>query len=94
MSIADRLQKAKPYDPGLPCSVATTLDKLQGEDKEALEAVLSTKSDKTGISNRQIHQILVDEGHTVAFYSVAAHRRKQCRCFLSEARRPQRQKAQ
>jgi len=92
LSVAERLQKAKPYDPGLPCSVASTLEKLKGEDREALEAILSTKSTETGISNRQIHEILVEEGHTVAFYSVAAHRRKQCRCFLSEARRPKKHK--
>jgi len=93
LSIAERLNNTKPYDPGLPCSVATTIANLKGDDREALEAVLSTKSNTTGISNRQIHEILLEEGHNVAFYSVAAHRRRQCRCFLSEARRPQKKKA-
>jgi hypothetical protein len=83
MSIAEKLQAAQRNSPGLPCGVAKVLDSLEGEDKKALQVIFSTRSVAGTISNRQVHQILLDEGHEIAFASISLHRRKQCRCFTS-----------
>lgn len=82
MGLADRIQDTQRSESGIPCGVAVVLRKLHGEDREAMELVLSTRSERGTISNRQLHQMLVEEGYNVAFSSIAVHRRKQCRCFI------------
>lgn len=84
MSIADRLQNTQRSETGLPCGIAKLYEKLEGDDKAALEAVLSRRSVAGQISNRQIHDILLAEGHDVAFASISTHRRQQCRCFTGK----------
>ena len=84
MSIADRLQNTQRSETGLPCGIAKVLQELQGDDREALQAVLSRRSVSGEISNRQIHDILLSEGHDVAFASISTHRRQQCRCFTGK----------
>jgi hypothetical protein len=81
MSIAQRIKNSEPVRYGPPCGMSTLLASLFEEDRSALEEILSLTIHETQISNRQLHKILLDEGHTVAFNSVALHRRKQCRCF-------------
>jgi hypothetical protein len=84
MSLAEKLTQTKRSEPGLPCGIAKVLSVLQGDDREALELVLSS-APKTGVvSNRQLHEILLSEGHDIAYSSVALHRRKQCRCFVGK----------
>lgn len=83
MSLAEKLRNAKRTEPGLPCGIGKLLTELKGEDKEAMEIIFSTRSKSGTVSNRQIHQILLDEGYEVAFASISLHRRKQCRCFTS-----------
>lgn len=51
---------------------------------------MDMRSYPIGVSNRQIHEILIDEGHDIAFASIRLHRSKQCRCYIgkdSERRR-------
>lgn len=84
MSLASKLTTATRSQTGLPCGVAKLFSELQGEDKEALEIVLNTPTGGGAISNRQIHEILMSEGHDIAFSSVSLHRRKQCRCFVGK----------
>lgn len=84
MSLADKLKTTPRSETGLPCGVSRLLQDLSGDDKEALEVVLSERSTAGKISNRQIHQILLSEGHDVAFASIATHRRQQCRCFTGK----------
>lgn len=84
MSLAEKLKTTPRSDTGLPCGVAKLLQELSGDDKEALEVVLSERSTADKISNRQIHQIILSEGHDVAFASIATHRRQQCRCFTGK----------
>lgn len=81
MSLADKLKTATRSEPGLPCGIGKVLQKLEGEDKEVLEIIFSSRSVPGTISNRQVHEILISEGHDVAFASVRLHRLKQCRCF-------------
>lgn len=83
MSLAEKLKGATRSQPGLPCGVGKLLSELQGEDKEALEIIFSTRSVSGTVSNRQVHKILLEEGYEIAFASITLHRRKQCRCYTS-----------
>ena len=84
MSLADKLKEATRTEPGLPCGVGRLLQQLTGEDKEALEIIFSSRSRSGTISNRQVHEILISEGHDVAFASVRVHRLQQCRCYVGK----------
>jgi hypothetical protein len=84
MSLADKLAATSRSSTGLPCGIGKLLSELIGDDKEALEAVFSQRSVSGTISNRQIFEILLGEGHDVAFASISMHRRQQCRCFSSQ----------
>jgi hypothetical protein len=84
VSLADKLKEATRTEPGLPCGVGRLLQELTGEDKEALEIIFSSRSRSGTISNRQVHEILISEGHDVAFASVRVHRLQQCRCYVGK----------
>jgi hypothetical protein len=84
LSLAEKLKTATRSEPGLPCGVGKLLQKLEGEDKEALEIIFSSRSRSGTISNRQVHDILISEGHDVAFASVRLHRLQQCRCYTGK----------
>ena len=84
MSLAEKLKTTPRSESGLPCGVLRLLSEIEGDDKEALEAVLSQRSRSGTISNRQIHAILLGEGHDIAFASISMHRRQQCRCFIGK----------
>jgi len=91
MGLAEKLQALPPSVAGLPCGVAKVLFSLEQTDREALEAVMAIRSvPGSTISNRQIHEILISEGHDIAFASIRLHRSKQCRCFVSKEIRQQR----
>lgn len=87
MGIANKLTAATKARTGLPCSVSVLLEKLNDEDREALENILSTSNSKShnAISSRQIYEIVVSEGHDVAYTSIANHRRRACRCFAENS---------
>ena len=96
MSLAKKMTELAPSAVGLPCGVEKTLRVLNEEDKKALEAIMNSPVIRGGISNRQIHEILLAEGYDVAFASVRLHRSKQCRCFVgkeSDLRKAIREKA-
>lgn len=82
MGLADKLKTVDQIKSGLPCGIGTLLEKLPKADREALQEVMLQAHGPARISNRQIHEVLLGEGHEIAFHSVSAHRRKQCRCFL------------
>lgn len=85
MALANRLNQINPNVPGLPCGIKKIIDSLQNqEDIEALENIMNMRSYPVGISNRQIHEVLLDEGYDVAFASVRLHRSKQCRCYVGK----------
>jgi hypothetical protein len=84
VSLAEKLKSTKRTEPGLPCGVGRILNQLTGEDKEALELVFASRSRSGTISNRQVHEILISEGHDVAFASIRLHRLQQCRCYIGK----------
>jgi hypothetical protein len=81
MSLAQKIKTLEPVRYGPPCGMSVLLENLSKEDGSALQEILSGNVHTTKISNRQLHRILLDEGHTIAFSSISLHRRKQCRCF-------------
>lgn len=84
LSLLEKLEEAanRGYlGPGLPCGVTALLQKLEGEEKKVLELLFSTPAGKNTIANTKLHEILIGEGHNIAFASIRHHRSKQCRCF-------------
>lgn len=84
MSLLEKLNEATrmgSIGPGLPCGVSLLLNSLEGEEKKALELIFSTPAGKNTVPNTKLHQILISEGHNIAFASIRHHRSKQCRCF-------------
>lgn len=84
MGLADKFSKTDQLRSGLPCGIGTLLQKLPKPDREALQGVMAQEHSRERISNRQIHEVLLEEGHDIAFHSVSAHRRKQCRCYIGQ----------
>lgn len=84
MTLAEKLNQMVPRTTGLPCGMSLVLDNLSGEDKKALEIVMSSPSVSGSISNRQIHQLLLSEGCKIAFSSIRLHRSQQCRCYTGK----------
>lgn len=86
MSLAKKLLNEKrPPGPGLPCGIGKIIENAAEEDRKALELVFSAPSSAGGITNVQIHKILLEEGYEVAFASVRMHRLKRCRCFVGKS---------
>lgn len=79
------LSEQRPPGPGLPCGVGRLIASVSEEDRKALEIVFASPSSSGGITNVQIHKILMEEGHEVAFGSVRMHRSKRCRCYIGKA---------
>jgi hypothetical protein len=84
VSLAEKLSELAPSAPGLPCGIARILQKLQGDDRVALETIANTHYVSGGVSNRQLHEILLGEGYDIAFSSIRLHRSKVCRCFVGK----------
>jgi hypothetical protein len=84
MGLAEKFKEATRSAPGLPCGIAKLLDSLDGEDREALEIIFSTKSVPGTIPNTKIHEILLSEGHDIAFASIRLHRGQRCRCYVGK----------
>lgn len=84
MSLVEKLREATRTGPGLPCGVSLLMDTLKGEDRKALEIIFSTKSIRGTVPNTKLHQILISEGHDIAFSSVRHHRSQVCRCYTGE----------
>lgn len=93
--LANRLLSEKrPQGPGLPCGVGKIIQSVGEEDRKALEFVFESPSSSGGITNVQIHKILLEEGHVVAFASVRMHRAKRCRCYVGKQASFDKQKAE
>lgn len=87
MSLADKLKEVTRSSPGLPCGIAKLMATVSKEDREALEIVFSTKSIRGTISNVQLHELLLGEGHDIAFASIRLHRSQRCRCYIGQEAR-------
>jgi hypothetical protein len=81
MALSDKLAAPPAPMHGLPCSIGTVLDKLEGAEKTALEAMLGDRA----WSQDMIWQALRDEGYQVGRQSVNRHRAGKCRCVRDAA---------
>lgn len=87
MSLADRLESARPPQRGMPCPVATILGLLPPRDADALRRVIDAeKGDPDRLGAQQIATMLgePDEGeepHEIHYAAIEKHRRRACRCY-------------
>lgn len=79
MALAERLSSRPASSGGLPCSVGALLDTLEGDERDALLAMLGTP-EKRGWPAGEIFDALTAEGHRIAFRSINPHRGGKCRC--------------
>ena len=85
MGLAEKLASIKPNSQGLPCGIRKIIDGLKKEeDIQALQNIMEMRTYPHGVSNRQIHGILLEEGYDIAFASIRLHRSKQCRCYIGK----------
>ena len=85
MTLAQRLTSTPPSNPaGLPCSIGALLARLDGDERDALLAMLGTPEQR-GWSQRQIWEALQAEGYEVGMQTVNRHRSGQCRCGRGRA---------
>lgn len=77
MALADRLNSTPQRIHGLPCSIGALEDRLDGTEREALDAMLH----QLGWSAERIYAALTAEGYEVGRQSINRHRAKACRCF-------------
>lgn len=79
MALADRLNTTPQRIHGLPCSIGALEDRLDGAEREALDAMLH----QLGWSAQRIYDALTAEGYDVGQQTINRHRSKACRCFRS-----------
>jgi hypothetical protein len=77
MALTDQLDDTPTRMTGKPCSVGALLDRLDGDELEALEAMLY----KLGWSQRRIYDACTAEGYVIGEQSINRHRSQGCRCF-------------
>lgn len=85
MSLTEKFGVIAPANGGLPCRISIILDEMSETDRDSLNFVMFEQVMANGkrLSNTQIYQVLLEEGYALTPFSVAQHRRKQCRCFVS-----------
>lgn len=82
MALSDRVSKPPAATQhGLPCSIGSLIDQLDGGELDALKAMLYDLGWNAG----QIYDALRDEGYTVGRQSINRHRGRKCRCFRDAA---------
>lgn len=77
MALTDKLTDTPRRGPGFPCSVGALLDKLPGDEADALNAMMH----ELGWSAARIYEALAAEGHEVGRQTIGRHRSRACRCF-------------
>jgi hypothetical protein len=81
MALADRLNDAPQRIAGKPCSVGALEERLDGAERQALDAMLHT----LGWSEARIYDALMSEGYEVGRQTINRHRSRACRCFKANA---------
>lgn len=81
MALADRLSNTPQRIHGLPCSIGALEDRLEGDERKALDAMLH----ELGWSANRIYAALTAEGYDVGQQTINRHRSKACRCFKAGA---------
>lgn len=69
---------------GTPCSIGALLDKLTGDELDALNLMLGTP-ERPGWAASEIYAVLTDEGYTVGYQQINKHRGNKCRCAKANA---------
>lgn len=77
MALADRLNNTPQRIAGLPCSIGALEDRLDGAERDALDAMLHG----LGWSAERIYTALTAEGYDVGRQTINRHRSRSCRCF-------------
>ena len=82
MALADHT----PPEPttGLPCSVGSLLDRLEGDELAAFLTMLGTP-ERRGWAATAIYDAVRTEGYEVGLQSINRHRGRKCRCYRSAA---------
>ena len=82
MALADKIASPPPRTThGLPCSIGSLIDQLDGDELAALNTMLYDLGWNAG----QVYDALRDEGYTVGRQSINRHRGRKCRCFRDAA---------
>lgn len=81
MALSDRIESTPQRIHGLPCSVGALLDRLNNDERAALEKMLH----ELGWSAARIYEALTAEGYEVGRQSIGRHRSRSCRCFKASA---------
>ena len=77
MALKDQLDQTPTRMSGKPCSVGVLLNRLDGDELDALEAMLY----RLGWSQRRIYDDCIAEGYIIGEQSINRHRSQGCRCF-------------
>jgi hypothetical protein len=79
MALHDKLSQPPKALHGLPCSIGTLLDKLDGAELEAFKTMLGTPEQR-GWSATAIWRACLAEGYEIGLQSINRHRGGKCRC--------------
>lgn len=82
MALADRVNHRNLPVHGLPCSIGTLLEQLEGAELEALQTMLGDEKHR-GWSQSEIYDALTAEGYEVGRQSINRHRGGRCRCQVA-----------
>ena len=77
--LAGRLVEIETNQQQRTCSVQRLFQKLDEEDREALQRILSSKA-----STRSIHLAIRKAGYSLERQALAFHRVNRCYCFITE----------
>lgn len=82
MSLADRIEAARPLPRGLPCPVSVILDALDERDRASLQYQLERPVwDPERLGNGRLATMLIEDGHRIHQKGIERHRNRECRCF-------------
>ena len=77
--LAESLANVKGRKPDLRCTMLKVMEKLDNDDRAALEAVMASEA-----STRGIHKVLAEWGIEISRDSITLHRENRCRCTRQE----------
>lgn len=79
MALADKITAPPKPQHGLPCSIGSLLNQLEGAELEAFQTMLGTP-ERRGWPATAIWRACLDEGHEIGLQSINRHRGGKCRC--------------
>jgi len=85
MSLSDQIKSELNKVSNRLCKIGRLLPELSKEDRESLvDALEKSPHSSGGLSNVQIHKILLSEGYDIGLSTVDRHRNKTCGCYVAE----------